>query len=61
MSPSLSSFFSSIFPTVHADAEEKQEQVTASNEEEPEAPTEEPVEEEEEPEDVRCSAVIVFS
>ena len=62
---SLSSFFSSFLPTVHADApeekEEKQPEPTPAQEEEPaeEEPAAEEEEEEEEPEDVRMPLEIV--
>lgn len=51
MSSSISSFFSSFLPVVHADSKEKPEQPTEEKQEE--AATEEAEEEEEEPEDVR--------
>ncbi|PFH48198.1 hypothetical protein AMATHDRAFT_66096 [Amanita thiersii Skay4041] len=49
MSSSITSFFSSFFPTIHADAPEDKEQVDANTEE---AQEEHEEEEEEEPEDV---------
>jgi hypothetical protein len=54
MSSSISSFFSSFLPVIHADSEEKPEQATETKQEEAEpAAEEEAEEEEEEPEDVR--------
>jgi len=54
MSSTISSFFSSIFPVVHADSEEKPADGTEPKQEESEEPESEApaAEEDEEPEDV---------
>lgn len=51
MRSSISSFFSSVFPVVHADSEEKHEEVKQDAAEEVDSEAA-PVEEPEEPEDV---------
>lgn len=57
---SLSSFFSSFLNVVHADAEEKEEEVIVESTPEEEVVIEQVAEEEEEPEDVSVNCTTCF-